>query len=548
MNSIFKKIAPPCKKYHFFDVLPWVWLVSAYCITMGFLALHGRAYIDSDMAGEMVLADLLNKEGGILSTNWGYSTEIRVFYLQVIYRLTLMIFPNNWFAAHMLGQAVWMLLLILSYLYVGRGLGLKNSGVWGAAALACPFGLWYLWYGAFGGQYTVYMVMLLFNFGLAIRLVQPSSIFRQIFRAALLAISCFIFSLGTIKVIMALYLPMAVAAVFCILLQLHTEPSKAPKNGFKYLGVSVYTLFFAGIGFLINSRILSKTHDFLSHNDRVWESFDLPLLINKWCEFLSLLGFQSTETSLLDTKAKLFSLYGVLGALSLVLILLTVFAIAWLTRFCEKLSSLSQFVVLTFISTCLVQGSVFAFTSGLDVPNASYWLTPLPLLFIILQLAWENVPFRIPYARESLSLIFMVCVLCVSISSTHTYFTTPPRAEPDIEPIADWLVENGYSNGYASFWHCNILTEWSNGQLDMRAVNEYTLDASEPHTWLERLDHSVPPTGKVFLLTSAQELWGAHKESLRNDYNVYWDENDYLVMAFDSYDEMVSAIENAHSD
>ena len=46
------------------------------------------------------------------------------------------------------------------------------------------------------------------------------------------------------------------------------------------------------------------------------------------------------------------------------------------------------------------------------------------------------------------------------------------------------------------------------------------------------------------MLTTASELWGAHKESIRNDYNVYWDENDYLIMAFDSYDEMVTALQN----
>ena len=69
MNSFLRKSTTPRKKIDFWSVLPWVWLVLAYCVTMGFLALHGRAYIDSDTASELVLADLLNKEGGILSTN-----------------------------------------------------------------------------------------------------------------------------------------------------------------------------------------------------------------------------------------------------------------------------------------------------------------------------------------------------------------------------------------------------------------------------------------------------------------------------------------------
>ena len=86
----------------------------------------------------------------LLSKNWGYSTEIRVFYLQLIYRITLLIFPHNWFAARMLGQAVWLLLLVLCMLYAGHTLGLRGCGVWAAAALICPFGSDHLWFSLFG--------------------------------------------------------------------------------------------------------------------------------------------------------------------------------------------------------------------------------------------------------------------------------------------------------------------------------------------------------------------------------------------------------------
>lgn len=51
------------KSDRFFRWSPWIWLVAAYCITMGVLCVYGRSYIDSDMASEMILADLLNQEG-----------------------------------------------------------------------------------------------------------------------------------------------------------------------------------------------------------------------------------------------------------------------------------------------------------------------------------------------------------------------------------------------------------------------------------------------------------------------------------------------------
>lgn len=550
MISVIQKITPPRKKLSFWEILPWAWLILSYCITMGFLALHGRAYIDSDMSGEMVLADLLNQEHSIISQNWGYSTEIRIFYLQIFYRIALLIFPHNWYAARMLGQGIWMLLLIASYLYVGHALRLKQNGVWGAAALACPFGIWYFWYGAFGGFYLPHMILLLLSFGLILHFLQSD--FRKHFSCALyliaLASVSFVNGLGSIKGILAFYLPLVVAMGIYLILQLHENSSFDSKKAIFSLLTAFYALFFSACGYMINSTVLAAHYDFASHNDRIWATLDISKLLQSLCDFLSLLGFQNIGLAFLPTETNLFSLYGILGALSLVLIALVLLSVYFLIRNWKKLSSFAKLTFLLFISICLVQGSVFAFTTGSDSPNASYWLTPLPIVFLILQLAWETFDYRFCYSQFALAICFMVCIIGVSISSVHTFFTTPPRAVPNLEPVADWLSENGYTSGYASLWNCNIMTEWSNGQLDMHSVNEYTLDVTESHSWLERLDHANPPEGRVFLLVSASELWGAHKESLRNDYNVYWDENDYLVMAFDSYDEMVTAIQNAHED
>ena len=58
MNSFLQKSTTPRKKIDFWSVLPWVWLVCAYCITLGVLIVRGEGYIDSDMSGEMILADL----------------------------------------------------------------------------------------------------------------------------------------------------------------------------------------------------------------------------------------------------------------------------------------------------------------------------------------------------------------------------------------------------------------------------------------------------------------------------------------------------------
>lgn len=85
-------------------ILPWIWLGIAWLSGIFLMACFGRTLLDSDMASEMVLASLLNREGGMVSANWYYSNELRVFCQQLLFKLGLWIFPDHWHAARMLAQ------------------------------------------------------------------------------------------------------------------------------------------------------------------------------------------------------------------------------------------------------------------------------------------------------------------------------------------------------------------------------------------------------------------------------------------------------------
>lgn len=544
MNTLLQKITAPRKKFDFWSALPWVWLVLAYCITLGVLIVRGEGYIDSDMGGEMILADLLNQERDLfLSKNWGYSTEIRVFYLQLIYRITLLIFPHNWFAARMLGQAVWLLLLILCMLYAGHTLGLRGCGVWAAAALICPFGSDHLLFSLLGGFYIPHMILMLLSFALAIQFVHSSEKKASfcLVPLLLLALVSFINGLGSIKGLMVIYLPMLMAAVLALAFSIHSGPVSVRSAEFRFLIGAVVSAASAAAGYLVNSVFLSAHYDFVNQNSLTWGKLDFNAFLDSIAGFLSLLGFP---------HGNVMSIYGILGAFFFVIVAAVLFSIAFLLRNYRSLSFSIQLLLVTFLCSVLVQASIFSFTENILNGVVSYWwLTTIPMVFLLLQAAWQHFSFRLPAGRPLCAAAFMLCMVFVSIASTHTYFTSDSyRVVPEMKPAEEWLLENGYREGYALFWKANVLTEWSSGQLDMRVVDGYHLDVTEPHSWLEKHSHQIPPKDKVFLLVTASELWGAHKESIRNDYNVYWDENDYLIMAFDSYDEMVTALQNAHED
>lgn len=542
MNTLLQKITPPRKKFDFWSALPWVWLVLAYCITLGVLIVRGEGYIDSDMGGEMILADLLNQERDLLlSKNWGYSTEIRVFYLQLIYRITLLIFPHNWFAARMLGQAVWLLLLVLCMLYAGHTLGLRSCGVWAAAALICPFGSDHLLFSLLGGFYIPHMILMLLSFALAIQFVHSSekkAVFCLV-PLLLLALVSFINGLGSLKGLMVIYLPMLMAAALALAFSIHSGPVSVRSAEFRFLIGAVVSAASAAFGYLVNSVFLSAHYDFVNQNSLTWGKLDFNAFLDSLAGFLSLLGFP---------HGNVMSIYGILGAFFFVIVAAVLFSIAFLLGNYRSLSFSIQLLLVTFLCSVLVQASIFSFTENILNGVVSYWwLTTIPMVFLLLQAAWQHFPFRFPAGKLLCAAAFMLCMVFVSIASTHTYFTSGSyRLVPEMKPAEEWLVENGYRDGYAVFWKANVLTEWSSGQLDVRVVSGDTLDVTEPHSWLEKYSHEQPPKGKVFLLVTAPELWGAHKESIRSDYNVYWDENDYMIMAFDSYDEMVTALQNAH--
>lgn len=530
-------------KHSLFQLFPWVWLAVSYIGTMLVMCLCCRGYIDSDMSSEMVLADLLNQEGGLLSTNWWYSTELRVFYLQIFQRLGLLLFPGDWFAARMFSQGLWLLVFVLAYLYMARGLGLRSSGAWGAAALMCPFGSWYFWYVPFGGYYLPHALLVMLSFGAMLHLVRPAPPVRRILQILLLLFSCGASGLNGVKGLMAFYLPMLLAAGTAIFLQLEYAPKHSPRAELRLLGVAFFGFLAAGAGYLVNSTILASNHHFISYNEQTWNILDLDTLLNKWGEFLSLFGYPSD--SLMGNQVPLFSLVGILGAFGLLTAGALVFSLFRLLFRWKEVRDLRFVSVLLLASILLVQGIAFACTGTPGSINASYWLTIIPFVFPVLQLEGETEHFRLPGMRQAAAGAFVLCIVASSVGTVLHFFDQPLRADPRLETVCNALVDYGCTAGFASFWNGNVLTEWSSGQLEVWVVPDY--GAPSATAWLQKTDHATLPEGEVFLLSTYSELSSMGLDELPAHSNViYNDDEGFVVMTYPSTDEMVSVIHSVN--
>ena len=377
------------------------------------LIVRGEGYIDSDMGGEMILADLLNQERDLLlSKNWGYSTEIRVFYLQLIYRITLLIFPHNWFAARMLGQAVWLLLLVLCMLYAGHTLGLRSCGVWAAAALICPFGSDHLLFSLLGGFYIPHMILMLLSFALAIQFMQSfgKKLSIRLALLFLLALVSFINGLGSLKGLMVIYLPMLMAAALALVFSIHSGPVSVHRAEFRFLIGAVVSAASAAAGYLVNSVVLAVRYDFMNQNGLTWGKLDFNAFLDSIAGFLSLLGFP---------HGNVMSIYGILGAFFFVIVAAVLISLAFLLGNYRSLPFSMQLLLVTYLCSVLVQASIFSFTESLIGSVASYWwLTTIPMVFLLLQAAWQHFSFRLPAGRLLCAVAFMLCVVFVSIANT----------------------------------------------------------------------------------------------------------------------------------
>lgn len=155
--------------HRLWQALPWLWMAAAYLFDLWYQLVPGKWIVDSDLASEMILSDLLNKEGSIISHNWFYSTELKVVNLQWFYRLGLLLFPDDWHLARAFGMAVTLALYAVCMLFFVKCARLGRPGLWMVGTLLWPFGQHYLVYAIYGGYYLVYTFFYMLVLALVLR-------------------------------------------------------------------------------------------------------------------------------------------------------------------------------------------------------------------------------------------------------------------------------------------------------------------------------------------------------------------------------------------
>ena len=160
MSKIKKNTTHPSK------IMPVIAIIIAYITDVLYVAINGRNLINSDASAEMMLGRLLNSTGGVITDKWHYSSELRVLNTQLVYRLAMALFPDNWHYARVFSVAVF--LMILSALLLVNAAKLGTAGLWWCAAVVLPVGQWYGWNVIYNSYYIPHIAISMVSVALII--------------------------------------------------------------------------------------------------------------------------------------------------------------------------------------------------------------------------------------------------------------------------------------------------------------------------------------------------------------------------------------------
>lgn len=521
------------------QALPWLWMAAGYLLDLWYQLVPGRWIVDSDLASEMVLADLLNQEGSIISPNWYYSTELKVVNLQWFYRLGLVLFPNDWHLARALGMAIALALYAAVLLFFARSAGLGRAGLWMTGTLLWPFGQRYLLYALYGGYYLVYTFFYLLVLALVLRSRQA----RGKTLAALWGGACLVSALAGmngVKQLMVFHAPFILAAAVVLGLALHDchrqdwkGALEACREPLRLFAASLVTAAAGAAGYFASNAVLSRLYEFKNYGFIAWNrSNDWFTLDSILMDFFHEFGYQN--------GANLFRFSGIATGIGLLLGAFMFLCMVRLVLRLRTLETVDRLLVLLLVFMVLVCGVCYTYFQEY---YQYFWLMNMPVAIAVMAVEIKTERFHLPGVRQTLA-VGLACAFTVcAVHTVRREIEKPTLAHAGLDTVADWLVEQHYTQGYATFWNCNALIELSSGQLDVWTLVNLGDDVSPD--WLQKKDHLTTDPQRPFLLVDTQTDGDPEKMGLiaYGDCDKVYEDGRYVIYTFATAADVHAAAE-----
>lgn len=520
-------------------LLPWLWLAAGYGLDLWFQLVPGRWMVDSDMASEMMLSNFLNQEGRIISKIWYYSTELRVVSVQWVYRFTLLLFPNDWHMARTVGMAIMLAAFAGLMLLLARSIGLGRIGVWMAGVLIWPYGRIYLIYAIYGGHYLVYTFLYVVSLTLVLFSLAASRK-KCVWMNIAACIMAMLSGMNGVKTLMVFQAPFVLAAMAVLILALNASEEKTWRGALRVcsqesrlMAGALATTMASFVGYIINSKVLAKMYSFKSFSGVTWNRFGVDWTLDRvLMDFFHEFGYRD--------GVGVFHFSGIASGIGLLIgawMFFCIVRVAWRYKKLNVTERLIIALMLTMLAVCGVAYTYFGDYSQY------FWLPCMPVAIAVMMIEIKTEDLHLPGARAVLTLVLAGAITLCSLNNVRQESEHPALAHVGLDKVADWLVDNGYKEGYATFWNGNCMVEMTSGKLDVWMPGD--LNNVNIEGWLQPDYHLTRYPEHPFVLVDTATDGPAEECGLiKNGHGAeVYNDGRYAVYAFDSSDDLCAAAE-----
>lgn len=141
----------------------------------------------------------------------------------------LLLSPNNWIIARMIGSVLLLIMLVASYLFVAKVMDFDNSESLIFATLTiCPIGYLYFEFVIFSSFYVNYAYLSLLMIGVILMHVKSDNISRKKYLINYLIVICIGITMGMTGLKYAIFPvgPLVITSIIILWVYIHNNPEK----------------------------------------------------------------------------------------------------------------------------------------------------------------------------------------------------------------------------------------------------------------------------------------------------------------------------------
>ncbi len=445
------------------------------------LILHnGYRFLNSDDSSELVLARILASEHSILTKDWLYSSELRVFNTNLVFAPMFYLF-SSWRSVRAAAGTIMLLLYVMSYLMIPYAW--KYDTKWfylTAFILIMPYSDPWHFFGL-KLYYLPHVFISFISFALAGAVCKGK---KKMVPALILAIFAFIAGLGGARSVEYTFVPLFLAAMMALVFD----------KGDKILaGVSGAAAVASAAGYMVNDKVLSGIYTFHSYDNVSFIRFTFEKL--EWAidSILAAFGYSIGEYFI--------SLGGVCNALAFIMMILFLASFILLAGKRNEMDEVQRYMY--YFAAITFGLNTFLMIVGRNDEYADRYIAigMVPAVMfadLIYKTCLKNAEWK-RTAAVALILFFLL------IGANGYLNLLKVSGNGERMGYINYLKDNGYDYGYATFWNANITTEMSDGAVDMTSLDP-NADKPEVFLWLTDKRLIEKEHEKAFLLLTNDEL------------------------------------------